>query len=135
MEVRPPDPIERRRLEELSTAELVRHALQEAKLLARAEVVHARAELREEINAAKHAGVMLGTGGVLALCGLAALLVALGLALPLSATLGVLIAGAVALLIGGVLLLSGKKKLPKEPLPHTKERMRDDVTITKERFA
>ena len=80
--------LERRQLESLSTAELVRHAIEEAKLLARAEVLHAKKELQEEIKAARTAGILLGAGAVLALVGLCALFIAAGLALPVAEWLG-----------------------------------------------
>jgi predicted ABC-class ATPase len=77
--------LDRRQLEALSTVELIRHAIEEAKLLARAEVLHAKKELREELHRGVVAGILLGSAGALALAGLAALFVAAGLALPLAA--------------------------------------------------
>ncbi|ATB29176.1 phage holin family protein [Melittangium boletus] len=124
--------LERRQLESLSTAELVRHAIEEARLLARAEVLHAKKELKEEITAAKSAGILLGAGAVLALVGLSALLVAAGLALPLAQWLGVLLVGAFLLLVSGGLAWAGNKRLPKQPLPHTQERLKADLVRTKE---
>jgi Flp pilus assembly protein TadB len=122
--------LERRQLESLSTAELVRHAIEEARLLARAEVLHAKKELGEELKAARTAGILLGAGGVLGLVGLAALFVALGLALAQG--LGVLLVGIVLLLLAGGLAFAGSKRLPKKPLPHTQERLKTDLTRTRE---
>src|SRR4051812_41419733 len=68
----------------LSTPDLVRHALEEAKLYAKAEVLHAKRELQDELKAAKIAGAMFGVAAVLALCGLSVLFVSLALALPMS---------------------------------------------------
>lgn len=124
--------LERRQLESLSTAELVRHALDEARLLARAEVLHAKKELREELKAARTAGLLLGAGGVLGLMGLAALFVMVGLALPVAQWLGVLLVGVFLLLLAGGLALAGYKRLPKKPLPHTQERLKTDLTRTRE---
>ena len=124
--------LERRQLESLSTAELVRHAIEEAKLLARAEVLHAKKELQEEIKAARTAGILLGAGVVLALVGLSALFIAAGLALPLAAWLGVLLVGVVVLAVAGVMALMGVKRLPKRPLVHTQERLKTDLTRTRE---
>jgi Flp pilus assembly protein TadB len=124
--------LERSQLETLSTAELVRHALTEAKLLVKAEVLHAKKELREEIKAARTSGILLGAGVVLALCGVAALFVALGLALPLSPWLGVLLVGVAILLIAAGLAWAGVKKLPKKPLPHTQERLKADFGLARE---
>lgn len=124
--------LERSQLETLSTAELVRHALTEAKLLVKAEVLHAKKELREEIKAARTSGILLGAGFVLALSGVAALFVAVGLALPLSPWLGVLLVGVAILLIAAGLAWAGVKKLPKKPLPHTQERLKTDFGMARE---
>ncbi|MBN1210580.1 MAG: phage holin family protein [Myxococcaceae bacterium] len=124
--------LERSQLETLSTAELVRHALAEAKLLVKAEVLHAKKELREEVKAARTSGILLGAGLTLGLCGLAALFVAIGLALPLSPWLGVLLVGAAILLIAGGLAFFGVKRLPKKPLPHTQERLKADFDLARE---
>jgi hypothetical protein len=124
--------LERRQLESLSTAELVRHAVEEAKLLARAEVLHAKKELQEELRALKVAGILLGVAGVLALAGLSALMVSGGLALPLAAWLGVLLVGLFLLLVAGVLGLAGYKRLPKKPLRHTQQRLKVDLTQARE---
>jgi Flp pilus assembly protein TadB len=124
--------LEREQLESLSTAELIRHAIEEARLLARAEVLHAKKELREEVKAARTAGILLGAGGVLGLGGLAALFVAVGLSLPLVPWLGVLLVGAFLVLLAGGLAFAGVKRLPKKPLPHTQERLKTDLTRTRE---
>jgi hypothetical protein len=124
--------LERSQLETLSTVELVRHALSEAKLLVRAEILHAKKELREEVKAAQTSGILLGIAFTLGLCGLAALFVAAGLALPLSAWLGVLLVGVALLLIAGGLAWAGVKRLPKQPLPHTQERLKTDFERARE---
>ena len=124
--------LERRQLESLSTAELIRHAIEEARLLARAEVLHAKKELQEEVKAARTSGILLGAGGVLGLMALAALLVAAGMALPLGDTLGVLLVGVFLVLLSGGLAFAGVKRLPKKPLPHTQERLKTDVARTRE---
>jgi ABC-type multidrug transport system fused ATPase/permease subunit len=124
--------LERRQLESLSTAELIRHAIDEARLLARAEILHAKKELKEEVKAARSAGILLGAGAVLGLVGLAAMLVAVGLALPLAQWLGVLLVGVFLALVAGGLAFAGKKRLPTQPLPHTQERLKNDVVRTRE---
>lgn len=124
--------LERRQLETLSTAELVRHALAEAKLLVKAEVLHAKKELREELKAARTSGILLGAGAVLALVGVTLLFVALVGALPLSLWLSALIVGVVVLLVAGGLAFTGIKRLPKKPLPHTQERLKADFNLTRE---
>lgn len=124
--------LERSQLESLSTAELIRHALAETKLLVKAEVLHAKKELREELKAAKTAGILIGAGAVLALAALPVLFVALGLALPLGEALGVLLVGVALLAVAGLLLFLGVKRLPKKPLPHTQERLKLDYQLTRE---
>jgi hypothetical protein len=124
--------LERRQLESLSTAELVRHAIDEARLLAKAEVLHAKKELQEELKAARTAGILLGSGAVLGLAGLAALFVAGGLALPLAHWLGVLLVGIFLVAVAGGLALLGSKRLPTKPLAHTQERLKTDITRTRE---
>ncbi|OJH41361.1 phage holin family protein [Cystobacter ferrugineus] len=124
--------LERRQLESLSTAELIRHAIDEARLLARAEILHAKKELKEEVKAARTAGILLGAGAVLGLVGLAAVLVAVGLVLPLAQWLGVLLVGVFLLLVAGGLAFAGKKRVPDKPLPHTQERLKTDVVRTRE---
>ncbi|MBM7113068.1 phage holin family protein [Archangium primigenium] len=124
--------LERSQLESLSTAELVRHAIEETRLLARAEILHAKKELKEEVAAAKTAGIFLGASGVLGLVGLSALLVAAGLALPVAQWLGVLLVGIFLVLVAGGLALMGSKRLPTKPLAHTQERLKTDLVRTKE---
>lgn len=124
--------LERRQLESLSTAELIRHAIEEARLLARAEVLHAKKELQGELKAAKTAGILLGAGAVLGLVALTALFVAVGLVLPVAEWLGVLLVGVALLLLAGGLAFAGVKRLPKKPLPHTQERLKEDITRTRE---
>ncbi|MCP3099668.1 phage holin family protein [Myxococcus sp. K15C18031901] len=124
--------LERSQLETLSTSELLRHALSETRLLVRAEVLHAKKELRDEVKAARTAGILLGAGAVLALDALAVLFVALGLALPLGAALGVLLVGVAVLVVAGLLVFSGIKRLPKKPLAHTQERLKLDYQLTRE---
>lgn len=124
--------LERTQLESLSTTELIRHALAETRLLVKAEVMHAKKELQDELKAARTAGILLGAGAVLALTSLAVLFVALGLALPLGEALGVLLVGVGLLVISGLLLFVGVKRVPKKPLPHTQERLKMDFERTRE---
>ncbi|QSQ12519.1 phage holin family protein [Myxococcus landrumensis] len=124
--------LERSQLESLSTAELVRHALAETRLLVRAEVLHAKKELRDELKMARTAGILLGAGGVLVLVSISVLFVALGLALPMGAALGVLLVGVVLLAVAAGLLMVGVKRLPKKPMLHTQERLKLDYHLTRE---
>ena len=122
-------------LRQMTTADLVRHAMDEARLLVKAEVLYAKKELREEIAEAKRSGIFLGAALVLTLCGLSALFVALGLALPVPAALGVLIVGVVQLVAAGALGFFGVKQLPKKPMNKTLERIKTDIDVTREQFA
>ncbi len=117
---------------ELSTSSLLRHALNEAKLLARAEVMHAKLELRAELKAATRAGIGLGAAGTLSLVGLTLLFATLALALPMASWAGMLIVALGVLLVAGLAGLWGYKKLPKQPLARTRARLLDDVTLAKE---
>jgi hypothetical protein len=122
-------------LKNLSTPELVRHALEETKLYAKAEILHAKRELQDELRAAKRGGILFGVAGVLALCGLSVLFVSLALALPMAKALGALLVGVALLAIAGISALIGRKAIPKKPLPQTSERLKFDWTLAKERFA
>jgi Flp pilus assembly protein TadB len=124
--------MEREQLRHLSTADLIKHALTEAQLLAKAEILHAKKELKEEAKAAKTSGILLGAAAVFALSAVAALFVALGLALPVGPALGVLLVGLFLLVLTGTLAFVGVKKLPRKPLPHTQARLRTDLTLTRE---
>lgn len=119
-------------LRDMSTGELVRHAIEEARLLARAEVLHARQELREELAAAKVGGILLGAALVVGLCGLSVLFAVIAVALPISEWLAFLLVGVGLLLIAGICAAIGVKNLPKKPLPKTQERLKLDLSLTKE---
>ena len=127
-------PPERLALEEASTADLVREAIDEAKELVRIEIEIAKNEVEKEIAQAKKAAVGFGVAlaaGVLVLCLLAvALVLALG-GTPLAA-LGV--AGGL-LVIGGAAAFAGYSLLPKKPLEVTRHRLKSDVTQLKEHIA
>ncbi len=120
---------------ELSTSELVRHALEEAKLLARAEVAHARLELQAELREARNAGIALGVAATLGLCGLTLLFVALAAALPMETWGAALIVGLGLLTFAGIAAAIGLRRLPKKPLERTRARLFDDLQFTRERLA
>lgn len=124
--------MEEEQVRNLTTSALLRHALEESRLLVKAEILHAKYELREELKAAQSAGILLGAGLVLALCGLSALVLALALALPLAPWLGALIVGVLIVLVAGGLVAAGYAKVPKRPFGHTRERLKADVLRTKE---
>ena len=111
---------------ELSTNELARRAMSEARLLAKAELLHAKVELTQELRAARASGVLLGGGAALALVGLSLLFVAGADALALPLWAGALLGAGVAFLLAALLAAVGWTKLPKKPMRHTVERMSMD---------
>ncbi len=119
-------------LRRMSTAELVRHALDETRHLVRAEVQVAREELREEVAEARVAGVLLGAGGALAVAGLTLLLVAVALSLPLRPSGGALLVGLIVLLVGAVVGIAGLRRIPRRPMPRTQERLRKELRFARE---
>ena len=125
---------EKRRLKEMSTPELLRHAVDEARLLVRAEVLHARRELQEELAQARRMAGFMGAAGVLALCGLSGLFVALGIALPGPAGRGVAWVAVVQLVLAVVLAVLGFRAAPKRPLARTRARLRDEADDAREWF-
>jgi hypothetical protein len=127
--------LDEQQLRTMPTSELVRLALEEAQLLARAEVLHAKEELRAELKSAKASGILIGAGGVAALCAISVLLVALGLLIPISEPLAVALVGVAVLVVGGGLALAGVRKIPRKPLPKTQERLKRDVAIARERLS
>lgn len=117
---------------QLSTPELIRHALAEAKLLARAEVLHAKHEMKKELARAKTAGILVGAAGLLAISGLSVLFMALAAALGLPHAVGAVIVGVVLLVAAGTLGFIAYKRVPKEPMSRTQQRLKDDLHLTRE---
>lgn len=102
-----------------STAELVQRASEQVSRLVRDEIALAKAELAEK---GKHAGIgigLFGTGGVLAMYGVGALIATLiivfDLFLPL--WLAALIITVALFLVAGILALFGKKQVTKAVPP------------------
>jgi hypothetical protein len=122
-------------LRRMPTADLVRHAVDEARLLVKAEVLNAKREMKEELQVAKKSGIFIGAAMVLALCGLSSLFVALGIALPGAPGWGVLIIGVLQLAVAGGLGFMAYKKLPKKPMGKTIDRIKTDIAVTREQFA
>jgi hypothetical protein len=117
-----------------STPDLLRHVLDEAKLLARAEVAVGREEIKAEVNRAKGAGVALGIAGALAVCALSLFLVAIALALPMADWGGALLVAVVVLVFAAIAAAIGARLVPKRPMQRTKERLTEDVTLARERL-
>jgi uncharacterized membrane protein YqjE len=119
-----------------STAELVQRASEQVSRLVRDEIALAKAELAEK---GKHAGIgigLFGTGGVLAMYGVGALIATLiivfDLFLPL--WLAALIITVALFLVAGILALVGKKQVTKAVPPEPKaaiESVKADVEEVK----
>jgi uncharacterized membrane protein YqjE len=116
----------------MSTPDLVRHAMTEMKLLVRAEVVHARAELKQELREARNAGILFGVALFLAPAGLGIALMAIVLALPIVQWASAVVLGLVVLLLAGLLAFLAVKRLPKQPLARTRDRLKLDWMLTRE---
>ncbi len=119
----------------MGTTELVRHALEEMRLLVKAEVLHAKHEVRDEIVGAKVAGILFGVAAGLGLCGIAVLFVALAMAIPLSEGWAALIIGVGLLVIAAVCVGIGVRRVPTKPLPKTQQRLRQDYNLAREQLS
>jgi Putative Actinobacterial Holin-X, holin superfamily III len=119
-------------LRNMSTVDLVRHAMTEMKLLIRAEALHARTELRQELKEARNAGILLGAALSLGPAGLAVSLMAIVLALPDRQWIWALMLGVVVLAFAGLLVFLAVNKLPKHPLARTRDRLKLDWMLTRE---
>jgi hypothetical protein len=119
-------------LRNMSTVELVRHAFLEMKLLVRAEALHARSELKEELGGVRTAGILLGGALFLAPAGLAVALMAIVLALPEPRWVPALVLGLVVLALAVLLAFLAVKRLPKRPLARTRDRLKLDWMLSRE---
>jgi protein-S-isoprenylcysteine O-methyltransferase Ste14 len=117
---------------EIGTAELIQHALTDARELTGLEIALAKDELRRDFVAAKSAAIMASTAGVLALTGLISLALALGLACgpPIALAVGLMLFAAAA-----ALGLSAFRRLPKKPMSATALRLEDDKNVLKEHLS
>ncbi len=117
------DPLEAdQRPDHHGTGELVKQATEQMSRLVRDEMRLARAELAEKGKQGGIGAGMLGGAGVVALYGLAALLVAggLALALVLPGWLAALLVGVVLMAVAGVLALVGRARVKRAvpPVPN-----------------
>lgn len=118
-------------LEEASTAELVRGALDEARELVALEIALARAEIEEDIARARVGAILLGLAGGSGIVAVAMLVV--GLALLTGAPWIASFAFAVVFGVAAVALARrGKALVPTSLLPRTRERVSRDVAEIKE---
>ena len=118
----------------LSPNELFRRAVSEARLLAQAELLHAKLELRQEVRAARVSGVCLGGAAALALVALAMLFVAGAAALELPLWASALLGAGAALVLAAALGAIGWAKLPKKPMRHTLGRLNVDLEGLREQL-
>lgn len=127
-------PPERLAMEEASTVDLFKEALDEAKELVRLEVQLAKTELDAELAQAKKAAfgfALAAAFGVLTACMLAmALVLALG-GTPITA---LLVAGGFTL-VAAIGVVIGYSLLPKNPLAQTRHRLDSDFKQLKEHLA
>lgn len=122
--------------EELSTAQLLQRATEQATALVRAEIHLAQLELSTKAKSAGFGIGALGATGVLSLYALAVLLAAAVLALStvLAGWLAALIVAGALLLVAALLALVGKKQVSKAVPPAPTETIastREDVSVIK----
>jgi hypothetical protein len=112
---------------EIGTVELVQRTMSDARELVRLEVALAKDELQTDLIEAKAAIIRAGIAVVLAMSGVASLVVAFGLALGPIAALALAL---VLLTIAATLGRAAFQRLPKKPLSSTLQRLRaDESTI------
>jgi uncharacterized membrane protein YqjE len=113
-----------------SVPALIRGVLDDARELIRGEIALAKLEVREEVAAAKSAGIALGAGATLAIAGLTVLCVAIAAAVADLTGISAWIAfGVMAILLAAVayfLISAGRTQLTAiEILPETRESLRE----------
>jgi hypothetical protein len=118
--------------EEATAAELVRHALDEARNLAQLEISLAREEMRTEVVGAKTGGVIFGVAAAFALSGFTMCMVAIAAAFA-TVWLAALILGLILLIFASVLALGAWRDMPKKPMAETRDRIAFDLQQFKER--
>ncbi len=126
---------EREQLRAMTTPALLRQALLETKLLVKAEILHARREFEEDLRQAKNAGIVLGSGIALALCGLSVAFVGVALALPISKTAAAFIVAGFLILVAAACAAIGYRRLPTKPMQQTQRRLKEDLSISRGQFA
>jgi uncharacterized membrane protein YqjE len=127
-------PPERLPLEQASTVDLVKEALDEAKELVRLEVEIAKSEVKQEVAQTKKAAIGFGIALAFALVVLSLLAVAIVLAVGGTALAALAVAG-VFLVLGGIAGYLGYTMIPKKPMDKTLNRVKRDVNQLKEHIA
>jgi hypothetical protein len=127
------------REQDASVAQLLSGIVGDAQELVRKEIALARQEIREELDAAKSAGIKLGiAGGVLAVGGLLVVLaIAQGIAdlFNWPAWAGYALVGVVLAIAGGILFSAAQRQIKEiRPMPErTVETMKENVEWIKDR--
>ena len=119
---------------EVSTVDLIKEAFEESQALIKAEVALARHEALKEVVALKRFAIAAGISAVVAILGVAMLLVAAVLAAGAQALVAAIVGGALLVIAGGTVGI-GYSMLPKKPVPQTQENIKEDVRLLKERLA
>ena len=127
-------PLERLALEEASTADLVREALDEARELVRIEVELAKGEVEREIQQAKRAAIGFGVAAAAATVALSMFAVAIVLALGATPVASLLVGGMFAV-VAGVAGFLAYTTIPRKPLERTRHRLKADMNQLKEHIA
>jgi hypothetical protein len=120
----------------LSNRELLARILTEASTLVREEIELARAELIADLKSEARVATALGTGAILALCGLnlALVTVVLALSLVLPGWAAGLIMTGLVLTAAGVIAAVGWRRRVRAPLERTRKHLKEDVRFVKERL-
>lgn len=118
----------------VSTPELVKQVLGDARELMSLEVRLAVQEAQSEVLQLKQAAIVAGISAALTLLGVGTLLLAIVLALG-GTPLDALIVSAVLLLGAGIGAFYAYSVVPKTPLAKTRQRLKNDVTHLKEHVA
>lgn len=127
-------PPERLPLEQASTVDLVKEALDEAKELVRLEVAIAKDEVKQEVAQTKKAAIGFGVALAFALVVLSLLAVSIVLAVGGTALAALAVAG-VFMVLGGIAGYLGYTMIPEKPLDKTINRVKRDVNQLKEHIA
>jgi uncharacterized membrane protein YqjE len=111
---------------ELGTAELVQRATADARDLVRLEIALARDDLARELSAFKTSAISTGVALVLAIVGVASLVMSLGIAIG---AIGALVVGLSLLAIATGLGCLAYVRFPKKPLAATEHRLEEDKRL------
>jgi hypothetical protein len=114
-----------------SSAQLIREALEEVRMLARAEVDLAKEDVRADLRRVEGAAIGFGIAAGCAMLFLSMLVVAIVLALGGTAVVALLVAAAL-LVLAVAAGLTGYFVLPRKPLDQTRRRLGADMREIRE---